>query len=303
MANNCYFEVKLVGKEEEVKEIAGYFSEHYDYTFFYYKEFFEKEKDFVKNMNLSMENDLVVSAMSLCGIFDNIFKNELNVFESKEKALEILKNLMENRLEYQCKLWEREVEKDKVYKEFEIEFSKFEKCFDFEKFKEFEKLSNKNENNLPKGSHFFRIFDFNEVYEGIDENGEHFINAFGDCAWSLQSCVLEEGYYSSYKNFEDKGWFKGTCLEKVHEKFPDLKIEMFSEEAGCQFSEHILINEDGFLDECEELVAVCYESIEEAKKDGLEISEDLINEIIYTKLPSWYTPLEENTQYFFEWSI
>ncbi|MBS6535842.1 hypothetical protein [Peptoniphilus harei] len=82
--------------------------------------------------------------------------------------------------------------------------------------------------------------------------------------------MLEEGYYSSYKNFEDKSWFKGTCLEKVHEKFPDLKIEMFSEEA---------------------------------KKDGLEISEDLINEIIYTKLPSWYTPLEENTQYFFEWSI
>ncbi|MBS6535841.1 hypothetical protein [Peptoniphilus harei] len=111
MANNCYFEVKLVGKEEEVKEVAGYFSEHYDYTFFDFKEFFEKEKDFVKNMNLSMENNLVVSAMSLFGIFDSIFKNELNVFESKEKSLGILKNLMENRLEYQCKLWEREVEK------------------------------------------------------------------------------------------------------------------------------------------------------------------------------------------------
>ena len=125
MANNCYLEVKLVGKEEEeVKEVAGYFSEHYDYTFFNFKKFFEKEKDFVKNMNLSMENNLVVSAMSLFGIFDNIFKNELNVFESREKALKILKKIMKDRLEYQCKLWEREVEKDKVYKEFEKEFNK-----------------------------------------------------------------------------------------------------------------------------------------------------------------------------------
>ncbi len=135
-------------------------------------------------MNLSMENNLVVSAMSLFGIFDSIFKNELNVFESKEKALGILKSLMENRLEYQCKLWERETEKDEVYKEFEIEFSKFEKCFDFEKFKEFEKLSNKNKNNLPKGNHFFRIFDFNKVCEGADESGEYFISACGECAWS-----------------------------------------------------------------------------------------------------------------------
>lgn len=299
MANNCYFEVKLVGKEEEVKEVAGYFSEHYDYTFFDFKEFFEKEKDFVKNMNLSMENNLVVSAMSLFGIFDSIFKNELNVFESKEKALEILKEIMKERLEYQYKLWGKELEKSEVFNEFEEEFNKFQKGFDFESFKDFEKLSSKEKNNLPKGNHFFRIFDFNKVCEGADENEEYFINACGECAWSLQSCVLEEGYYSSWKEFEGKDWFKGTCLEKVHEKFPNLKIEMFSEEDGCQFSEHILINEDGFLDECEELVAVCYESIEEAKKDGLEISEDLINEIIYTKLPSWYTPLEENTQYFF----
>lgn len=210
---------------------------------------------------------------------------------------------MEQRLEYQCKLWEKDSEKDEIYKEFEIEFSKFEKGFNFDEFKDFEKLSNKNKNNLPKGNHFFRIFDFNEVCEGTDESGDYFINAFGECAWSLQSCVLEEGYYSSYKNFKDKGWFKGTCLERVHEKFPNLKIEMFSEETVCQFSEHILINEDEFLNECEELVTVCYGSVEEAKEDGLEISEDLINETIYAKLPSWYTPLEENTQYLFEWSI
>lgn len=303
MANNCYFEVKLVGKEEEVKEVAGYFSEHYDYTFFDFKEFFEKEKDFIKNMNLSMENSIVVSAMSLSGVFDKIFKNGFSVFENKEKALKILKEIMKERLEYQYKLWGKELEKSEVFNEFEEEFNKFQKGFDFESFKDFEKLSSKEKNNLPKGNHFFRIFDFNKVCEGADENEEYFINACGECAWSLQSCVLEEGYYSSWKEFEGKDWFKGTCLEKVHEKFPNLKIEMFSEEDGCQFSEHILINEDGFLDECEELVAVCYESIEEAKKDGLEISEDLINEIIYTKLPSWYTPLEENTQYFFEWSI
>lgn len=48
MDNNCYFEVKLVGKEEEVKEVAGYFSEHYDYTFFDFKEFFEKRRILLK---------------------------------------------------------------------------------------------------------------------------------------------------------------------------------------------------------------------------------------------------------------
>lgn len=303
MANNCYFEVKLAGKEEEVKEVAGYFTEYYDYNFFEWELFSKKEKDFVKNMGLSMENTLVVSAMSLSGIFDKIFKNGFYVFESKEKALKILKNIMKDRLEYQYELWGKELEKSEVFNEFEKEFNKFEKGFDFESFKGFEKLYNERKNNLPKGNHFFRIFDFVKYDEGITENGEYIINAYGDCAWSLHSCVLEDGYYSSWKEFEGKDWFKGTCLEKVHEKFPNLKIEMFSEETGCQFSEHILINEDGFSDECEELVAVCYQSVEEAKEDGLEMSEDLINENIYKKLPSWFTPAEENTQYFFEWSI
>lgn len=302
MANNCYFEVKLVGKEEEVKEVAGYFTEYYDYDFFDWVLFSEKEKDFIKNMGLSMENNSVVAAMNLCGVFDNILKKELPVFESKEIALEILKDAMENRLEYQCKLWEKEVEKSEILNEFEEEFNKFKKGFDFESFKDFQKLSSKRD-NFPKGNHFFRIFDFIKYNEGITENGEYIINAYGDCAWSLLSCVLEDGYYSSWKEFEGKDWFKGTCLEKVYEKFPNLKIEMFSEESGCQFSEHILINEDGFLDECEELIAVCYQSVEEAKEDGLEISEDLIDETIYKKLPSWFAPAEENAQYVFEWSI
>lgn len=303
MANNCYFEVKLVGKEEEVKEVAGYFTEYYDYNFFDWELFFKKEKDFVKNMGLSMENSLVVSAMSLSGIFDKIFKNGFPVFESREKALKILKEIMKDRLKYQYKLWGKELEKSEVFNEFEKEFNKFEEGFDFESFKDFEKLSSEEKNNLPKRNHFFRIFDFVKYDEGFAENGKYFINAYGDCAWSLESCVLEDGYYSSWKEFEGKYWFKGTCLEKVHEKFPNLKIEMFSEETGCQFSGHILINEGGLSDECEELVAVCYQSVEEAKKDGLEISEDLINENIYKKLPSWFTPAEENTQYFYEWSI
>ena len=68
-------------------------------------------------------------------------------------------------------------------------------------------------------------------------------------------------------------------------------------------SEHILIEGDSFIKESEDFKIVNYESIEEAKEDGMEISEDMVEEDIYVRLPSWYKSEDNGLSYSHSWNI
>lgn len=157
----------------------------------------------------------------------------------------------------------------------------------------------------PEQYHFFKIDEVLITEEGFNEKGEFFVEIFGSCSWSLNSALLEKGYYDIYKVEQDPEYFKGMCLERVHEKFPELKMELFSEEPGLEFSEHILLDENGVLEEVETLRQAFYDSKEEAEEDGETVSDEELEEWIYTELPSWFFYPDDSyrVEYDFNYSI
>ena len=87
----------------------------------------------------------------------------------------------------------------------------------------------------PEHKHFFRIFNCydDEIAEQLP-NGEICKWIWGYCAWSVDTCMTENGYYADCKkNHPDT--FMGTTLA---EQSADCEIEVFSEEPGMCFSEH-----------------------------------------------------------------
>ena len=120
--------------------------------------------------------------------------------------------------------------------------------------------------------HMFRVFSADEVEIEKRDDGKYGVVINGDCAWSVQSCMLEDGYYARCKaQYGDQ--FRGTSLENESENL-NLEIEVFSEECGCCFQEHYVIR-NGYVDveECvewHEYFIDEYDTKEEAEKD-LEI--------------------------------
>lgn len=82
-------------------------------------------------------------------------------------------------------------------------------------------------------------------------------------------------------------------------------MEIFSEEPGMGFSEHLLMTENRIYIDEEDLEEACYESVEEAKEDGIDITEDMVGEWLYTVLPSWFERIEDGkfNGYSFDFSI
>jgi len=91
----------------------------------------------------------------------------------------------------------------------------------------------------PEHKHFFRVFGAYESDEmEKNDDGTYTLFVYGDCAWSVSSCMLD-GAFSYYellkKDYPDI--FMGTTLE---EQSKDCEIEVFSEEPGMCFSEHYI---------------------------------------------------------------
>lgn len=206
---------------------------------------------------------------------------------------------MTNRL----KSYKQEDDYRESKKLFSQEWKKFQKGFKLKEFKKLLVITDEVKENLPKGPHFWRIFDVDVADTDYDKDGTFSMTLFGSCAWSVESALLYDGYYKFWKHYEGQDWFKGTCLENVHEKFPNLKMEIFSEECGCSFSEHIIMNENGITEDVGDLVATYYESVEEAEEDGFEITEEQVGDYIYTELPDWFYPTDFNRSYEFDWSF
>lgn len=116
--------------------------------------------------------------------------------------------------------------------------------------------------------HMFRIF---ETYVNRSEDEPNASYVSGYCAWSVYSCMFK-GKYTYYNDFitEKHGkyiGFKGTTLPDESKNL-NLKIEVYSEESGCAFMEHFLIdNGEILIDDC---VDVKYEEIldEEGNETG-----------------------------------
>lgn len=116
--------------------------------------------------------------------------------------------------------------------------------------------------------HFFRVFEANHEKE-TDEvlgNGEIVANVFGDCAWSVYSCMFE-GDHAYYTQWQEKAKvFKAITLPKASEKL-GLTIEVYSKEPGIGFMEHYLIeNGEILIDDCHN----DYREIEDENGDWVE---------------------------------
>lgn len=306
MANYCYFEGKLVGKKEEVEEVFGYFKEHYDYSFVDYQKIWEESEEFMKDLDLSKV--LIKSSMNLAGIIEEMLRFNLIEGKSREEVLKEYARIAEERLRDS---WEKckafgvlfddisgenieggKVDWDKLYptlnQEFKIEFEKFSEGFDFEKFLSLVEKCKSDLKDLPKKPHFWRVFEIDNSQEGYHELGDYVIYFWGTCAWSIETALTKEGDYSKWKKYYDEDWFKGTCIEEVHEKFTELKMEIFSEGEMNDFSEHLVMKKGTLRLETEDIEVRMYDSVEEAKEDGVEITEEELDYPVYKKLPSWY---------------
>lgn len=123
-------------------------------------------------------------------------------------------------------------------------------------------------NNFSFDRHMFRVFDAAVYDEEInDDNYIAYIN--GNCAWSVATCMFENGYYKDVKErFPDI--FRGTTVVDESKKL-QLKIEIFSEECGMCFQEHYLIDNGNIkIDESvdwQEYYLGDYKTKSEAEKD------------------------------------
>ena len=117
--------------------------------------------------------------------------------------------------------------------------------------------------------HMFRVFEAvnDEIVERHDGRLETIINGY--CAWSVRSCMFEDGYYRDLKkNYPNE--FRGTTLLLESERL-GLDIEVYSEESGMCFQEHYVIIEGELVrDESvdwEEIWIDGYETKEAAEED------------------------------------
>lgn len=103
--------------------------------------------------------------------------------------------------------------------------------------------------NKPK--HLWRIFEAN-IFEKYDnKDGTVTIDVCGDCAWSIETCCRASGYSN------------GIDLLRENSKELGLKIEIWSDECGCEFQEHYLYdNGRCLIDECVKWIEIYYDEEE-----------------------------------------
>ena len=125
--------------------------------------------------------------------------------------------------------------------------------------------------------HMFRVFEaYYDDIEQIDEN-VYQVTISGDCAWSVASCMMKDGYYSDVKK-RYPNEFKGTYLQSESLRL-ELDIEVYSEESGACFQEHYIIrNGDIEVEECVDLYEYYireYNTKEEAEENlDVEITDE-----------------------------
>ena len=93
----------------------------------------------------------------------------------------------------------------------------------------------------PSGRYFARFFSADP--EPIEENnGRYSTKVFGDCAWSVYSCMCDGP--STY--YRDLPGGELTCLQ-IETRRLGLTVEVFSEEPGIGFAEHYIFHKGKWL--------------------------------------------------------
>lgn len=141
--------------------------------------------------------------------------------------------------------------------------------------------------DMPVGMrHFCRVFEANErtssiFREKIDKNNDVLLKCShidGDCAWSVASCMMGGpcSYYNDLKiRYGNNS--KATTLRFESARL-NLIIELYSEEPGCCFSEHIMfVNGEGIINDCVDYYERWYD----------ENDEELIEPIIEGGYDDW----------------
>ena len=125
-----------------------------------------------------------------------------------------------------------------------------------------------NNNKFTAARHLWRVFEADCEEDEIEESEDCFsIIIYGDCAWSVNCCMLEGAhtYYNDHLNDP-----RNSSLLR-ESKILDLEIEVFGEELGAGFQEHYIIkNGEITLEETSDAQEFCYEDCKENEKEALE---------------------------------
>ena len=141
-----------------------------------------------------------------------------------------------------------------------------------------------------EGPHMYRIFAAEVIDESEIDKG--FAHIDGYCAWSVYSCMMEgeHTYYDKEKeeSAELGKQFNGTSLIKESKRL-SLSIEIYSEEPGFGFEEHIyIINGDIVEYEVADMSEISlgdFKSVKELnEKLGLSISKEYFEKEEYLKV-------------------
>jgi len=98
-----------------------------------------------------------------------------------------------------------------------------------------------------------RIFEADK-YKSTRYKNTEFVSSYitGYCAWSCSSTMLDGlgSYYATYGNFQNDGAPRRSHLKELT-KLLDIVVELYSDESGMCFQEHILVSRgDIIIDDC-----------------------------------------------------
>lgn len=107
--------------------------------------------------------------------------------------------------------------------------------------------------------HVCRTWPYSDLEHELDfESGS--IKIYGDCAWSVSTCMFEQGYYKDLKHRSNS---RVTTIPIMSEMY-DLDFEIYSKEYGMCFQEHYIVRKGEIeLDECVEFSTEYIEGTDE----------------------------------------
>ena len=224
------------------------------------------------------------------GEFTNITK--------KEDILEIFKN----DFILNFNIYTRGSNYEKVKAEYNEKFKIFFENFVLEDFKKVIIESLNDYLRIPKNYHFWDINDFRILTTKTDENNKDIIKFHGRCRYDVECSILECGIQEEWKIYHNRPWFKGITIEDISKKYKNIDMEIYSEVED--YSEHLLLKDGNLTYGEDNLETHIYRNLEDAEYDGLDITEDELNWVIYIELPKWFKEIPGvRTRYNFEWNI
>lgn len=160
----------------------------------------------------------------------------------------------------------------------------------------------------PKGLYMCRMFSCYENREAaVRDDGKWEAVFSGDCAWSLHTCISNNGYWHDIMDSAENGTNHYFCKETIESykngsvlhigqvcKLLDITTEWWSEEEGCEFQEHLVVTPESGDNYEVECVDWQPENVK-LDEDGNEVLDNNGNEVV--------EPASGGFENYGEWSI